>query len=381
MNETPTPTPLDDARDRVLDALLIQHLTESTQSTEARYQRAFIALDAAREEERRAPLSLRTSGRARDSALRLSRAALLMFAAIALLMLTPVHSSATMILAETMTGETRAFQGASDRRYEVAVLLQAREARNPIDDNDVWLRGTWDLRGRESRLDLGHEGFATLTRVDSVDGAWEKPLNGTARTLDSRELWPRWIEERDGRIAVERMDALLRLVQRDYDAAFARAGSESSVYLRGAMHIVASRRGDVRGPDEIELWIDTQRNVVLEARLRWSDAGPRAGSPTRDARFPPRDGPPPRDGSPPRDGPPPRDGSPPRDGPPSRGAPPFDAGPPPHGGRPPDGGPPPDDDYRRARGALPPTPPRELRLRRIEPISFPADHFTMPVAK
>ena len=49
MNETPTPTALDDARDRVLDALLIQHLTESTQSTEARYQRAFIALDAARD--------------------------------------------------------------------------------------------------------------------------------------------------------------------------------------------------------------------------------------------------------------------------------------------------------------------------------------------
>ena len=367
MNETPTPTALDDARDRVLDALLIQHLTESTQSTEARYQRAFIALDAARdaarEEEGRAPLSLRTSGRARDSALRLSRAALLMFAAIALLMLTPVHSSATMILAETMTGETRALQNASDRRYEVAVLLQSRDSRNAIDDNDVWLRGTWDLRGRESRLDLGREGFATLTRVDSVDGAWEKPLNENARTLDSNELWPRWIEERDGRIAVERMDALLRLVQRDYDAAFARAGSESSVYLRGAMHIVASRRGDVRGPDEIELWIDTQRNVVLEARLRWSDAGPRAGSPTRDARFPPRDGPPSRDGSP------------------SRGAPPFDAGPPPHGGRPPDSGPPPDDDYRRARGALPPSPPRELRLRRIEPISFPADHFTMPVAK
>ncbi len=374
MNETPSPTPLGEARDRVLDALLVQHLTETTESTEARYQRAFLALDAAREAARAATHEpqrhgasvLGTTARARDSALRLSRAALLMFAAVALLMLTPVHSSATMILANTVTGETRALHDTSDRRYAVEVLLRTRESRSAGragDDDDVWLRGTWDLRGSESRLDLVHEGLATLTRADSIDGAWEKSNDEPARPLDSHELWPRWIEERDGRIAVERMDALLRLVQRDYDAAFARAGSESSVYLRGAMHIVASRRGDVRGPDEIELWIDTQRNVVLEARLRWSNEGPRPGSPEREGpRFPPRGGPPPRGLPPPH------------------GVPPLNAGPPPHGGRPPDGGPPPDDDYRRARGALPPTPPRELRLRRIEPISFPADHFTMPAA-
>jgi hypothetical protein len=40
--------------------------------------------------------------------------------------------------------------------------------------------------------------------------------------------------------------------------------------------------------------------------------------------------------------------------------------------------PPPMDDYRPARGMLPPFPPRELVLRRIEPIEFPADHFAMP---
>ncbi|RLS88291.1 MAG: hypothetical protein DWI09_07710, partial [Planctomycetota bacterium] len=56
-------------------------------------------------------------------------------------------------------------------------------------------------------------------------------------------------------------------------------------------------------------------------------------------------------------------------------------GPRPDGPRP--DGPPPrmrpiDDDYRAAPGALPPTPPTQLRLRRIEPISFPADHFAFP---
>jgi hypothetical protein len=30
---------------------------------------------------------------------------------------------------------------------------------------------------------------------------------------------------------------------------------------------------------------------------------------------------------------------------------------------------------------LPPFPPRELHLRRIEPIEFPADHFAMPTER
>jgi hypothetical protein len=128
------------------------------------------------------------------------------------------------------------------------------------------------------------------------------------------------------------MDELLRLVQRSYDVAFARAGEESPAALRGSLHLVADRRGRVPGPSQIDLWIDTERNVVLEAQLRWIPSSPpaRGDRPARGAPQPPR---------------------------------------PPH-----------DDDYRTAPGALPPIPPRELRLRRIEPIAFPADHFTRPAA-
>jgi hypothetical protein len=54
--------------------------------------------------------------------------------------------------------------------------------------------------------------------------------------------------------------------------------------------------------------------------------------------------------------------------------------PPPHPLNPGDGPPPREpprgDDYRIAPGALPAMPPLELRLRRIEPITFPADHFS-----
>jgi hypothetical protein len=111
------------------------------------------------------------------------------------------------------------------------------------------------------------------------------------------------------------------------------------------MHLVAARRSRVPGPAEIDLWIDTERDVVIEAHLRWNPV-PHADRPMR---------------------------APPRSGPLADGAP--DAAPFPRGSAP---FPPGDDDYRAAPGALPPNPPLELRLRRIEPIAFPADHFRMP---
>jgi hypothetical protein len=112
------------------------------------------------------------------------------------------------------------------------------------------------------------------------------------------------------------------------------------------MHLVASRRARAPGPDEIDLWVDTDRKVVLEARLRWNR--------------------PPRELMPPHAA---RDRMP-VDRPPGR----------PPEGRPPEGRPPIDDDYRAAPGALPPSPPSELRLHRVEPISFPADHFANPAS-
>ena len=307
-----------ESRDRVIDALLAQHLVETPARMERRYGDAFATLDAAN-----AP--------ARPRALRLARAALIALCSGTLLLLLPVESSASTVIANAASGESRTAAGDGDRRYEIEVRFN-RPA--PGGDREVVLRGNWDMRGAESRLELTIDGLPSLVRADSADGAWERRGTGDVRTLDSKELWPRWIEERDGRIAVERMDDLLHLVQRAYAVAFARAGDESPAALRGAMHLVASRRDRAPGPDEIDLWIDTERSVVLEARLRWNH-GPREAKPPR----PPHDRPPPM----------------PR--------------------------PPLDDDYRAAPGALPPNPPSELRLRRIEPISFPADHFMKPVTK
>jgi len=320
-----------ESRDRVIDALLAQHFVETPARMERRYGDAFAALDAAN-----AP--------ARPRALRLARAALIALCSDTLLLLLPVESSASTVIANAASGESRTAAGDGDRRYEIEVRFN-RPA--PGGDREVVLRGNWDMRGAESRLELTIDGLPSLVRADSADGAWERRGTGDVRTLDSKELWPRWIEERDGRIAVERMDDLLHLVQRAYNVAFARAGGESRADLRGAMHLVASRRARALGPDEIDLWIDTDANVVLEARLRWNRA-PRDRAPGR-----------PLEGRPP-------EGRPPESRPPE--------------GRLPEGRPPIDDDYRAAPGALPPSPPRELRLRRVEPISFPADHFAKPAS-
>lgn len=308
---------MSESRERLLDALLTQHLGETPERMEARYARAFVRLDAA---------ALATGRRdARGRALRMARAALIALLAGTMLLLLPVESSASTVLA---SAASRASSDAGERRYEVSLRFKRP---SPDGVRDVVLNGNWDMRGAESRLELFIDGFPSLVRADSAGGAWERRGTAPARALDSRELWPRWIEERDGRIAVERMDDLLHLVQRAYEVAFARAGDESPADMRGAMHLVASRRERAPGPDEIDLWIDTERRVVLEARLRWKHGA--------------------------------RDAKPPR--------PPFD--------RPaPMPRPPIDDDYRAAPGALPPEPPSELRLRRVEPIRFPADHFSQP---
>ncbi|MEY5061330.1 MAG: hypothetical protein RIS45_1251 [Planctomycetota bacterium] len=315
---------MNESRDRLMDALLTQHLGEQPPQMELRYVRAFAALDAD------AGAAARSAVRGR--ALRVARAALIALFAGTMLLLLPVESSASGVLASAASAEASARGAAGERRYEVEVRFM-RPA--PGGHRELALRGNWDMRGSESRLELAIDGLPSLVRADSTDGAWERRGNGAVRSLDSRELWPRWIEERDGRIAVERMDVLLHLVQRAYAVAFARAGGESPAELRGAMHLVASRRGRAPGPDEIDLWIDTDRNVVLEARLRWNRA--------------------PHDGMPPRAV---RDRMPP--------------------GRPPEARPPIDEDYRAAPGALPPDPPSELRLRRVEPIHFPAGHFAKP---
>lgn len=319
---------MSESREQLLDALLRQHLGETPARMEIRYSRAFASLDAA---ERSSDRSV-----ARGSAFRWARAALIALCVGTLFILIPTETSASTVLARVTQSEERASTAESSRRYEVVVLLDRPDPRSPDGNTRIELRGNWDMLGRESRLELAVNGLPSLIRADAAGGAWEQREGKPALRLDSHELWPRWIEERDGRVAVERMEELLHLVQRAYFVAIARAGAESPASLQGSLHIVASRRDRAPGPDEIDLWVDTERNVVLEARLHWN-------KPPLPIRRPMRP-----------------DGHPPRQ--------PFLEHRPPPG----------DDDYRAVPGALPPDPPRELRLRRVEPISFPADHFTMP---
>ena len=82
---------MSDARDRLMDALLRQHLGEGSPQMEQRYARAFAALDAAEGS------PLRNPTRAR--ALRIARAALVVLCAGTMLLLLPVESNAMGVIA------------------------------------------------------------------------------------------------------------------------------------------------------------------------------------------------------------------------------------------------------------------------------------------
>ena len=255
---------MSDARDRLMDALLRQHLGEGSPQMEQRYTRAFAALDAAEGS------PLRNPTRAR--ALRIARAALVVLCAGTMLLLLPVESNAMGVIASAASGESRARGAADERRYEVELRFN-RPTPGGGRDRELVLRGNWDMRGDESRLELRASDGPSMLRVDARDGAWEQREGGAARALDSSELWPRWIEDRSGRIAVERMDELLRLVQRSYDVAFARAGKESPVALRGSLHLVADRRA--MRPGKRRALPDTPLGRILE-KIEYYKASVRA---------------------------------------------------------------------------------------------------------
>ncbi len=311
---------MNDSRDRVMDSLLTQHLGETPASMESRYARAFAGLDAL--DPGAAVPAGRTSSRTRLR--RFAQAALIaLFLGLSLLLL-PFRTNASTVLSHAASSESRSWRDGGERRYEVEVRFMRF---TPAGEKEVTLRGNWDLRGPECRLELASDQGPSLIRADSSDGAWGQRGKGPVRTLETRELWPHWIEDRNGYIAFERMDELLHLVQRAYDVAPAQDSEEPPAALRGATHLVASRRDAVAGPDAIDLWIDAARGVVIEAQLNWAKR-PAEAKPAR----------------------------------PLRGQPP-----------PPDASP--EAEYRMAPGALPAQPPLELRLRRVEPISFPDDHF------
>lgn len=318
------------SRERLVDALLAQHLRETPSRMELRYAKAFAALDTA-------------TTPVRSAAIRVARAALVLATVGLLLLLIPQEPRASATLAQAVAYATRERESPLERRYEISVRMLGRQGRADRARGalpEIQLHGNWDMRGSESRLELRTQDGPTVIRADSAQGAWGQREGGVARRLTSPELWPRWIEEPDGSIAVERMDELLRLVQNSYEVAIAHAGNSSPAHLHGAMHLVAARRGIGTGPDAIELWIDIERDVVLEAQLRWKPvtrAEQRQGRPTR--RPPSEQGEPLDDEAVGADG---------------------------------------DDGYRVAKGALPLNPPLELTLRRVEPIAFPADHFRMP---
>lgn len=354
---------MSESRDRLIDALLHQRFRENADTMDRRCRKAFAELDRARASDRASNAATVARFPARR-ALALARAALIAIAAGILIVLIPAETRAASLLGATLDAEARAARAQDDRRYAIEVLLPVRpdpfgpppapdgagkfrpppRPSAPNAPNAPTLVGTYDIRGSESRLDLTAPGLGTLTRAMSREGAWERDPLGRVRSLDPQSIWPRWIRDRRGEVAIERMDELLRLVQRSYVVILARGGAESPPHLRGALHLLAEREADVLGPEAIDLWIDTDRNVVLEARLNW--------------RPPPARRPLPRPGA--------AEGT--------RRAP-RDAAAGPAGTH---DGPDAEMRYQAAPGALPALPPLELRLRRIDAIAFEASHFSKP---
>ena len=166
---------MNEGRDRIIDALLQQHLGDSPLRMERRYARAFARLQTSA-----APVGAPASARA----LRLARAALIGVCASVLFLLLPVESRAANLLAEVVSNETRAWTTSDERRYEVEVLLRRPSPDSDGRNREITLRGNWDMRASESRLELAADGLPSLIRADSKDGAWEerRPFRETEYT-------------------------------------------------------------------------------------------------------------------------------------------------------------------------------------------------------
>jgi hypothetical protein len=289
--------------------------------------------------------------------------AAMLVGALAVLLFMEMPSKSTMAYA-AVTAARDAAKEPTERRYEL------RLAHWPDDQLPKDPSGTLDSGSGGFYLSFQAPDGHTVKVGKDSKGEWGIRLDGGIER--DHPVWPRWVEVGDDVLLGDSMDHLLEGLLKEYALT-----SDGKQLLPGThegskryKHLHGDRKPGARKPqpDRVDLWIDSDTNVLERLEMEWPKPPPRPdgapgpgkdGKPPRERRGdgPDGDQPPPRDGpgdrpmpdGPDGDRPPPPDGPdgdqpPPRDGPDGDRPPPRDG---PRADRPP--GPRPNDGSDRPR--------------------------------
>jgi hypothetical protein len=269
--------------------------------------------------------------------------AMLLGAAMVLL-LTEMPSKSTVAYA-TVTAALDAAKGPGERRYEI------RLAHWPKDDLPAEANGTFDSGPGGFFLSFTAPDGHTVKVGKDQQGEWGIRLDGGIER--EHPVWPRWVEVGDDSLLADSVDHLLEALLKEYALT-----SDGKQLLPGTpegskkyKHLHGDRKEGARRPqaDRVDLWIDSDTNVLERLEMEWPKPPPRPEGRKDGGPGPGREEGAPRekrgDGAPPperRDDGPPGDerARPPHDGPDGDRPPPRDgpgAGDRPDGPRPQDG--------------------------------------------
>ena len=240
----------------------------------------------------------------------------------------------------TVTAAMDAAKGPASERYEL------RLAHWPKDELPEKATGTLDNGAGGFFLSFSAPDGHTVKVGKDDKGEWGIRLDGSIEREHPRSAWPRWVEVGDDSLLGDSVDHLLESLLKDYALT-----SDGKQLLPGApdgskrfKHLHGDRKEGARKPqpDRVDLWIDSDTNVLERLEMAWPKPpegrlGPRGGDrPAPDGARPDGakpDGP--REGGP--DGDAPRNPSEGRDGPDSGPGPDGPEGVRPHDGPPPEG--------------------------------------------
>ena len=355
-----------EARERVVDALLWHQATETRATMDARVARAMTAVQA--DSYGQSSVAGRIGGkrwRTRAGTWGGLAAAVLVFGT-----LTMFNRPST---AGAMFEQARAAERtAGERRYEVTVELPAPMQQGGVPGSSVFMVGTLDIQDAQHiKLAMTMPDGKQMVRALNGTTSWVQQADGAVIRLPEDARWPRFIETPNGELLVDRLDVLLDDVAGNYT--ISQCGDQVAEGGASYDRVCATRNADTfRGPDSIELWMDTSTHTVVRARMAFSPRQEGQGPGPRMEGGPRGEGPRgegPRGDGPRGDGPPPRMGEGPRggEGPQARSGEGTRGGEGPRGGRP------------GARGMQGAPMPKSIVIKRVDlPSSGYASNYFAP---
>ena len=229
----------------------------------------------------------------------------------------------------TVQAAIQAMQQPGDRRYEVRICPQGRDAPEEGASAVIDTRSP-GLLLLQAHAPEGHTVFAGR----DAEGGWAIRPDGGIERDHPEVAWPRWSRLGEESLFADSVDRLLDEMTKGYTLErlpAAKVDGRGDAEFQHVVGVKKQSRGP--GPQRIEIWIDPATRVVERLEMHWE-------KPADAAQTPPSDGPEAAGGEGragrPGDG---EDGPPDRDRRPGRGPrPPFPP-PPPGFGPAPEGGP------------------------------------------